>query len=186
MSIIKVDNILSPEELELIKTEIEKNEIEPDETLGRKYMGGIHHVFTPEIEEKLYAIASQATDTPLKMSHGMVVEYSAAYGKPNLPPHFDGDTNDLIINMQLESNTSWDLGLNLKTYSIEDNQALVFNANTEAHWRVHKDFQEGEYVRMMFVRFQNAEKPSDYSHLTKYWPTDEIFKDIRELRDSLI
>jgi hypothetical protein len=88
--------------------------------------------------------------------------------------------------MQLESNTSWDLGLNLKTYSIEDNQALVFNANTEAHWRVHKDFQEGEYVRMMFVRFQNAEKPSDYSHLTKYWPTDEIFKDIRELRDSLI
>jgi hypothetical protein len=187
MSVIKVKNILTPEELKIIKTEIEKNEIEPGEKLGRKYMGsGIHHIFTSEMEEKLYSIAKQATDIPLSINHAIVVEYSSDYGKPNLPPHFDGDTNDLIINMQLEANTSWDLGLKLKTYSIKDNEAIVFNANTEAHWRVHKEFKPGEYVRMMFVRFYNSENPSDYSYLRRYEPTDEIFKDIRELRDSLI
>jgi hypothetical protein len=185
MSILKVENILTQEELALIKNAVEQNEIEPDETLGRKYMGGIHHAFTPEIEAKMYAIANQASEVPLSMTHGMVVEYSAEYGTPNLPPHFDGDTNDLIINMQLEANTSWDLGLNLETYSLEDNSALVFNANTEIHWRVNKDFKPGEYVRMMFVRFYDAENPSDYSHLSQHWPSHDIFKEIREFRDSL-
>lgn len=186
MSILKVDNVFTAEELLLIKNEIEKNEIEADETLGRKYMGPVHEAFTEEIKDKIYAIAREASDLPLEMSHAMVVEYSADFGKPNLPPHFDGDTNDLIINMQLESNTRWDLGLNLETYTLEDNSALVFNANTEAHWRVHKHFREGEYVRMMFVRFYNAENPSDYSHLSQHWPDHDIFKEIRELRDSLI
>jgi hypothetical protein len=86
--------------------------------------------------------------------------------------------------MQLEANTSWDLGLNTTTYTLEDNSALVFNANTEIHWRVKKDFKPGEYVRMMFVRFYNEENPSDYSHLN-LTQTHDIFKDARELRDSL-
>jgi len=184
MTILKVENILTQEELALIKDAIEKNRIQPDNILGRKNMGGIQNTFTPEIEDKMYAIAKQASDLPLKMAHGMVVEYSSEYGTPNLPPHFDGDTNDLIINMQLEANTSWDLGLNTTTYTLEDNSALVFNANTEIHWRVKKDFKPGEYVRMMFVRFYNEENPSDYSHLN-LTQTHDIFKDARELRDSL-
>lgn len=185
MSILKVSNILAPDELELIKTEIEKNEIEADETLGRKYMGPIHHVFTPELEDKMYAIARQATDLPLTLKHAMVVEYSSEFGTPNLPPHFDGDINDLIINMQLEANTSWDIGLNTETYTVEDNSAVVFNGNAEAHWRPYKKFEEGEYVRMMFVRFYNEENPSDYSHLSQHWPSHDIFKEVREFRDSL-
>jgi hypothetical protein len=184
MGIFKIDNILTSEELKLIKVAVLENKIEPDQTLGRKYMGGIHHAFTKEMEDKMYAIAKKANKTPLLMSHAVVVEYSSEYGKPNLPPHFDGDTNDLIINMQLESNTSWDLGLNLETYTLEDNSALVFNANTEIHWRVKKDFKPGEYVRMMFVRFYNPENLSDYSHVA-YQPSDDIFKDVREFRDSL-
>lgn len=183
MSIIKVDNILTPEELAWIKDKIEQNEIEADDTLGRKYMGTIE--LTPSIEEKMYAIAKQSKDVSWAMVPAMVVEYSSEFGTPNLPPHFDGDTNDLIINMQLESNTAWYLGLNLETYLIQDNSALVFNANKEIHWRVNKDFKDGEYVRMMFVRFANKDNPSDYSHLSQHWPSHDIFKDVREFRDSL-
>ena len=112
------------------------------------------------------------------------VEYNSIYGKPNLRTHVDGDTNDLIINIQLDSNTVWDMGLNQKTYTLSDNSALVFNANKEIHWRVHKEFKEGEYVKMLFVRFCNPENMSDYSYLPHH-PDDEMFKEAREFRDSL-
>ena len=186
MSIQKVSNIFSPEELEFIKNKARSNEHIPDKALGRKDMGRVGEVLSPETLEKLYAISRQATDIPLSISHVMCVEYSAEHGQPNLPPHFDGDTNDLIINMQLESNTSWPIGLNTEVYTLKDNEALVFNGNTEAHWRVHKEFKEGEYVMMLFARFCKVENRSDYSELSKHWPGSDIFKDARELRDSLI
>ena len=186
MPIIQVNNIFTPEELEHIKNTIFADGIDLDETLGRRHFkASVMHVLTDEMMEKLYAIAKQASDLPLAMAHAQVTEYSSLYGQPNLPPHFDGDTNDLIINMQLESNTSWDIGLNTQTYTLEDNSAVVFNGNTEAHWRTHKKFEEGEYVRMMFVRFFNEEKPSDYSYLPMN-QMDPIFDDARKLRDSLI
>ena len=76
------------------------------------------------------------------------------------------------------------MGLNQKTYTLSDNSALVFNANKEIHWRVHKEFKEGEYVKMLFVRFCNPENMSDYSYLPHH-PDDEMFKEAREFRDSL-
>jgi hypothetical protein len=181
---LSVNNILTPEELTLIKNAIKEKPGEIDNTLGR-YSMGIHEYFTDAMKAKFNDIAKQASGIALKMHHGMSTTYSAEYGNPNLPPHFDGDTNDLIINMQLEANTEWPLGLNMDTYTLEDNSALVFNANTEIHWRVHKEFKEGEYVTMLFVRFFNEENPSDYSHLPMH-PSDSVFDEVRKLRDSLI
>ena len=105
------------------------------------------------------------------------------YGKPNLPPHLDADTNDLILNIQIESNTDWAIGLNLKAYDIKDNSALVFNPNKEIHWRAHKEFKDGEYVRMLFIRLFNPDSPSDYSHLDLL-QDDEMFTDAIAFRDS--
>jgi hypothetical protein len=183
--IIKIDNIFSPEQLEVINDAINQNETEIHANLGRKYMGTIEKSLPKDILDILYGIAKDILDFPISMAHAMVVEYSAEYGQPNLPPHFDGDINDLIINMQLEANTAWPLGLNTKTYTLEDNSALVFNGNTEIHWRTHKEFKEGEYVRMMFVRFYNEENRPNYSYLPSN-QADDIFKEARELRDSLI
>ena len=180
MPIIQVNNIFTPEELEIITNTIFAGRHEIDSNLGRRHFrSSVLKNMTDEMIEKLYTIAKQASDLPLAMTNTQVTEYSIEYGEPNLPPHFDGDTNDLIINMQLESNTSWDLGLNTETYAIEDNSAVVFNGNTEVHWRPHKEFKEGEYVRMMFVRFYNKEKPSDYSYLPNN-QTDDIFKSALE------
>ena len=181
----KVDNIFSTEELNTIKQAVLTYDYEVDHILGRKRIGDIKNSFSKDIVYTLYEIAKQYTDLPLSMDHALYVEYSPKYGKPNLLPHFDGDTNDLIINMQLDSNTTWDLGLNLETYTLEDNSALVFNGNKEIHWRVHKEFKENEFVSMIFIRFYNSEKRSDYSYLPNH-PDDEIFKEVRAFRDSLI
>ena len=184
MSITRVDNIFSWNEMQLLNEIVPTYEAEVDATLGRIYIGDIKNSLTQEMKDKLYKIVDDISDAPLVMDHALYVEYNAKYGRPNLPPHFDGDTNDLIINMQIASNTHWDLGLNLDIHRLADNSALVFNGNTEIHWRVHKEFQEGEYVKMLFIRFYNSVNRPDYSYLPNN-QLDEIFKEVREFRDSL-
>lgn len=145
--------------------------------LGRLQIGNIKPSLSPDIHEALKPLI----DPSLAMEHAMYVEYNAKYGQPNLPPHIDGDKNDLIINFQLSSNTSWDIGLGTETFTPEDNSALVFNGNTNVHWRPHKTFNEDEYVKMIFFRFYNPENPSDYSHISNN-QTDPLFDDARAVR----
>jgi hypothetical protein len=180
----KVDNIFSWDELKIISDMAPTQENEIDDNLGRICIGDIKNSLSQKMQDKLYKIVDDITDAPLVMDHALYVEYNAKYGQPNLPPHFDGDTNDLIINIQLSSNTRWDLGLNLETHQLEDNSAMVFNGNTEIHWRPHKEFQDGEYVKMLFVRFYNARQRSNYDYLPMN-QSDEVFKEVREYRDSL-
>jgi hypothetical protein len=114
----------------------------------------------------------------------LYVEYNNKYGNPDLPPHFDADKNEFIFDYQLESNTSWDLGVNMDVHAMEDNSALVFNPNLNIHWRPVKDFEDGEYVRMVFFRFYNAENPTNYSHM-KYTQEHDVFADVISFRTSL-
>lgn len=184
MSITRIDHIFSQKEIDHIEGIIAKSETKIHPGLGRVEYLFSDNCLLPETNTKLTHLARNVSGLPLIMDHAMSVEYSSLYGNPNLPPHFDGDTNDLIINIQLKSNTVWHMGLNLETHTLTDNSALVFNANKEIHWRVHKEFKDGEYVRMMFVRFYNPENMSDYSYLPHH-PDNEVFKEVKEFRDGL-
>ena len=151
-----------------------------------KYLGRIQtsSEVPKEVCDKLSSIAKSISLKELKSSGMTYVEYNKKYGTPNLPPHLDGDGKDLIINYQISSNTSWDIGVDLGTHSMEDNSALVFNANKNIHWRPHKVFAEGDYVRMIFFRFQDVDNIVDNSHL-RYSSDHEIYDEVNKLRDSL-
>lgn len=200
MSAYYVDNIFSPDQVEYIHSLI-NNTVIPEvdgeyvafednngtglcKGLGRLQIGNLGLRMPDSMKSRMYEILSSVTDSPMAISHALYVEYNAKYGQPNLPPHFDGDTNDFIINYQLDANTAWDLGIDLDTYTLENNSALIFNANTSIHWRTHKEFKEGEYVKMLFVRFYNSEVRSDYSHVPMN-QTDQAFVEARAFRDSL-
>jgi hypothetical protein len=182
MSISIINNIFSEEEINHINEKIEKCDFKINNILGRTEID-LTGMLNKSIVDKFKNIINDISDTPLALSGIMSVEYSNMHGNPTLPPHFDGDSNDLIINMQLSSNTVWDIGLNLQTYRLEDNSAIVFNANKEIHWRTHKKFNDGEYVRMLFVRFYNPKNVSDYSHL-RLSLDDPALKDFLYFRDS--
>lgn len=156
------------------------------ERLGRLQIGNIAYDLPSHILDKLTEIANSQSDVPMVISSAMYVEYSNKYGAPNLPPHFDRDTNNLIINMQLSSNTHWDIGINTETYRLEDNSALIFNGNTNIHWRVHKKFEDNEYVNMLFIRFHDPKNRPDYSHLPNDQHKDyEAFKGAIETRAKI-
>jgi hypothetical protein len=183
--IYSIPNLFSEEELKVINDLIDSvppSEYKHDKTLGR----GLHFFKVPDlIFKKLSTVVNDELGLNLALDEiALYAEYSAAYGEPNLNPHFDADWHDLIIDYQLESNTSWDLGVNLKTYPVEDNSSLVFNANTNIHWRPYKTFIEGEYIKMLFFRCYNPIQISDYSHVN-YPSNDPIYDDVQALRDRI-
>lgn len=200
MSVKKLSNIFTEEELEVLNSGLDYSVIPLDDNnnyvnykldnegrgihdeLGRLQFGGLKHL-SQTILDKVNDIAKDSSSEKLLMAHATAVEYNSLYGSPNLPVHYDHDTTDLIINFQLSSNTKWDIGVGLEVYELEDNSAAVFNPNEHTHWRPIKIFKDGEYIKMIFFRFKK-ENPTDYSHLD-YAIEHEVFKEIENFRNSL-
>jgi hypothetical protein len=184
MPIRIINNIFSKDEIDRIYESVSNNESVVDTKLGRIQYNQIIDAIDDTTSNKLHDIVMRITNTNLKMGGVVYVEYNNLYGTPNLPPHVDADSTDILMNIQLESNTVWELGLNLKTYSLKDNSGLLFNPNENIHWRVHKKFLDGEYVKMLFIRFYNSANFSNNSHLPNN-ENHDMFKEAREFRDSL-
>jgi len=183
MSIYTIKDIFSEEEIGFINQNVINGDKFINNELGRVQIEDFRYSLTNETVDKLENIVKDATGLSFVVGSAVYAEYNSLYGKPSLYPHLDGDRNDLILNVQLESNTDWAVGLGLQIYQINDNSALLFNPNTQIHWRTHKEFKDGEYVRMMFIRLFNPESSSDYSYLPQH-PDDDMFKEVREFRDS--
>jgi hypothetical protein len=181
----KINNVFSDEEIIKIKEVIQSPiNSKLDETLGRKTVQLQSNDFGRELNKKLIKIAKEYSSADLLLLGCSYVEYASKYGSPNLPPHFDGDASSLIINYQLESSTSWDIGLNKETYEMQDNSALVFDPNKSIHWRPIKTFNQGEFVSMVFFRFFDKDNPKENEHL-RYSLDNDIYKDANTFRNSL-
>jgi hypothetical protein len=181
-NVYEVSNFLLPEELDMIKLAMKDSELEKeDEALGRiLYKLPLPYEMLDAIQKRVETLVGKRLDAV----GGVFAEYSSQYGQPNLPPHFDGDTNSLIVDYQYKGNTSWGLGVDTKVFEMEDNKAIIFNPNEYPHWRPHKTFKEGEVITMIFFRFPDNSGKTDYSHM-RYSQDADIFVDIRKIRDNL-
>jgi hypothetical protein len=77
------------------------------------------------------------------------LRYSKDMGFPELEPHIDCQQNGVSIDYQLGSNISWDIVVEGKEYSLEDNDAIAFNVSKLVHWREPRLFEDGEYIDML-------------------------------------
>lgn len=200
MNAYKINDIFSESELDIFYSLInsivipikddgtyiyDTDESQSDCTISQS-LGRLQSTFrTPgEVSKKLINIAKNIEPKNLVVTSMTYVEYNKKYGTPNLPPHFDGDSSDIIVNYQISSNTSWDLGLGTELYKIEDNSALVFNPNKNIHWRPHKTFNDDEYIKMIFFRLRGAGPIEDNSHL-RYSLDDAIYREANKVRESI-
>jgi len=79
--------------------------------------------------------------------------YSGLYGKPGLSEHKDGGFPlKIIVDYQLDSNTSWNIKVDGEQYEIGNNDALVFDPVVSSHSRPQKDFNLNDYVTMIYFR----------------------------------
>ena len=184
-----IPNVFTPEEIAEINqtiADLDPKYVYKHHDLGRLNMDSIIFPFhiTKKVEDLVRDLYNIDPSIEIESPNPLCVEYSSEYGKPHLPPHYDTDSTDVIIDYQLSSNTDWPLGLNKELMPLQDNAAVIFNPNIHIHWRPHKKFQPGEYVRMIFFRFLNKNNPSDYSYLPEHYK-DPAFAEIRELRDNV-
>jgi hypothetical protein len=180
-NVYEIPNFLLPEELEAIEHNIKNKEvIKEDGVLGRiLYMVPDLYEMNNAIQQRVAKIVGKELDS----IGGVFAEYNSKYGQPNLPPHFDGDNNSLIIDYQYKSNTSWGLGVDTTVFEMEDNKAIIFNPNEYPHWRPRKVFEDGEFIIMIFFRFPDGSGQTDYSHM-RMSQEDSVFADIRKIRDA--
>lgn len=187
---LKVDNVFSPDILAALK-EFYKT---PYEEIVQEVYGRVRYLGDPasqdSFEYEINCIVLDKVNTLLNSNFKVgddvldCVKYSLDYGTPDLPPHYDGDDTDIIFNYQLESNTVWPLGLDKEVIELQDNSALIFNPNSNIHWRPIKKFEPGEYVKMIFFRFRDQTNPSDYSHL-RLSQNSPAFEEARAARKTL-
>jgi len=187
--VYKLDNLLTPREVRTLNQILEnltEANLKVKDNYGRRIFEELE--IPAKLVKKLTKLANRFSDVRLELLYPINgAEYSLDYnGNPNLPPHFDGDFNEIIIDYQLSSTqgTQWPLGVNLETYPLQDNEAVIFNPNANIHWRPIRTFKEGEYVTMLFFRFYNPAKPADNSHLPNH-PQDRVFDKVNAYRDSL-
>lgn len=191
MIVKTIDNLLSDEQvgkfLKITDSIGDPSGSDKDFSISKE-LGRVQFTFKnldQDIITKLSSIADSFLDFTSILSSATYVEYNSKYGNPSLPPHFDGDSSDLIINYQLLSNTRWPIGVDFDVYDLKNNSAVLFNPNKNVHWRPRKSFSDGEFVKMIFFRFQNSKNIADYSHLSAYWPDNKIFDDITKFIDSV-
>jgi hypothetical protein len=133
--------------------------------------------------EKLDNIAKPLYKDDIKLTHWNYIEYNLKYNKgsgvnPNLPPHIDADENLITINCQINSNVDWDIVIDGTRYSLKNNQAIIFAAVNQVHWRPKKIFKEGEFVEILSIDYC---PPNSYRHTNQMNPIDAfVFPEMRE------
>jgi len=82
------------------------------------------------------------------------VEYNPKYsddGSPYLNPHKDHPgASDFVLDYQLDSNIEWPVAINKDIYSLSNNSALGIITTKNYHWRPKRQWNDGEYVKMIF------------------------------------
>ena len=82
------------------------------------------------------------------------VEYNPKYsddGNPYLNPHKDHPSaSDFVLDYQLDSNIEWPVAINKDIYSLSNNSALGIITTKNYHWRPKRQWNDGEYVKMIF------------------------------------
>jgi hypothetical protein len=89
-----------------------------------------------------------------------IIKDDGTIGNPILFPHYDETFPEprFTFDYQIKSNTSWPLVVEEKEFALLDNQALTFSGTHQIHWRVKKNFCDGEFIDMLFchIKKKNA------------------------------
>lgn len=154
-------NIFTEEELKELYSVIDINQKE-NTFIVEIYAQKAWFVDMPKaIKDKVSILANDIYKQKLKLEEISFARYSKEYGKlPALTPHYDNTFKEsrVTIDVQLRSNIDWPIVVQGKSFTLKDNEALTFSGTNQIHWREHKQFNESDFVEMLFCHFSLEEK----------------------------
>jgi hypothetical protein len=103
---------------------------------------------------------------------------------PSLYPHCDNAFHEprLTIDFQIKSNIDWPIIVEDREYLIKDNEAVSFSGTHQVHWRPHVEWQEDNFVDLIFTHFtpkgvESNILDSDIEHHTRMKKLTEYYLD---------
>jgi hypothetical protein len=183
---VTIDQVFSNDEYQLLKKDCKSiaKKIYYDNGFGRYATNDINHPFLKESIDKLVPLARQIfkSDTLLP-SYAMFAHYEGP--KANLQKHRDDNACTYTIDMCVYQNYLWDLWVENKPYTLQENQALAYYGNDQIHWRERFPKPDNQHVAMIFFHFVEPDhwyhtKGPDYLKVLRGRMTEEEFNALRQ------
>lgn len=152
-----INNIFSQEQIDYIYNVV--NSTTEDDSIIQTRMG--HRAwfinFDASLITHLESIIHNRFENAWHLNAVQFARYSNEYGyQTKLYPHYDDafDRHKLTLDIQIKANTSWPIVVEGKSFTLKDNQGLVFSGTDQIHWREDKQLKDGEFLDMMFCHLE--------------------------------
>lgn len=106
-----------------------------------------------EIKKKLLDLVESKLNKNLKIVGEGFATYKKEYGDPSLDPHIDSNETSYILDYQFDSNVEWPIFVEGESFTLNNNEAVLFSGKNQIHWRPKRKFSDDEYVSMIFFHF---------------------------------
>lgn len=160
---IIIKNIFSESEIKDLYDLIDNVNIEEKTFVQKIFCHRAYFVDLPDsVINKIKATAEKNFGPNIEMTEVSFARYSydmysdgLANVPPSLYPHCDNAFHEprLTIDFQIKSNIDWPIIVEEREYLIKDNEALSFSGTHQVHWRPHVEWQEHNFVDLIFTHF---------------------------------
>jgi hypothetical protein len=157
-----IKNVFSDNQINLIYNTIDIEQKE-NTSIVSIYAQKVWFIDLPnEISQHMQNLGKEIFKQNVTLDAMSFARYSNQYGNnPNLTPHYDNAflESKVTIDVQLRSNINWPLVVQGKSFTLKDNDALIFSGTHQIHWREHKKFNNEDFIEMLFCHFSLENKP---------------------------
>jgi hypothetical protein len=168
-----IENIFSQIEIDYLKDIIKEKEnlklydIRPE--TGRIAISLPY--LKPEIIDKVEKIIKNNYGKDYKVKDIGFHRYKLEYGHPKLKPHVDDGNCEIVFDYQIEANKKWDVVVNGNSIGLNDNDAVIFEGEKDAHWRKPIRFNSNEYVSLINFNAVSSDHWSNFTEVDPISPT---------------
>lgn len=180
-----INDILSDEDIASVYKIIDA--LDEDQTVVQGRLGHKAYLtsFPEPIRQKLEKSVQDIYGQDWVLEAHQFARYSLEYGfVPKLYPHFDDafDNHRLTLDVQLFGSRPWPLVVEGKSFTLKNNQGLVFSGTSQIHWREKFDFQQDDRFDMIFCHLHNVSDPD--AEVSLEW-TDSMNKRMFDWADKV-
>lgn len=176
-----IDNIFSKEEIDSIYSHIE-NTPKDKQFYQDAFAHTVYFSWLPaEVVDKIVSVANANFHKKLVLKELSFARYANTRGmNPLLFPHYDETFKEqrITFDIQVRATKPWGIVVEDSVYTLKDNQALFFSGTHQVHWREKMQFDESDYVDMVFCHFsEESPEHTEDAHYLEMNAKVKIFKD---------